>query len=388
MLRGVIRILTACLEDGQLIMLTPELKRSELRKWRESRSFYCPQCKKCVQMKVGDIVVPHFAHPKNSTCIASFSEGESPQHLSGKRLLYQLLEARTKDVILEPVLKEISQRPDLLVSTNEIQIPIEFQCSTIPISLLQKRTEGFQQIGMDPIWVLHTPEKLKNIPQGVSLLQISKFQEWFIKSSPPEGEVLLTLNPQTKTFHYFSNLLYIAGRRYIGIHHVLPVRFQTFPFARPRIPTDEEISAYLKLYHSIRKEALRRRILLNRRGINDPFLKSCYEMRILPSELPYWIGVPTNGNRAFREADYDWQMQFLYFSRRKGFLIREMGSMEIQQFVNSFTDPTMEKVFACQAYIEFLCQFGLDSCRLDSLFYENEMLQLISERFLANIERN
>lgn len=381
-------ILTACSKDGQLIVLTAERKRSELRMWRRTESFYCPQCREVVHLKVGDIVIPHFAHQKRSTCTQSFSEGESPQHLSGKRLLYQLLSVRTEEVVLEPVIREISQRPDLLIKVQNEQIPIEFQCSTIPLSLLQSRTEGFRRIGMEPVWILHTPEKLTNYPRGISVFQLSKFQEWFITASASVSGSLLTFNPTTKAFHYFSHLMHVAGQRYIGIHHILPIRFQHFPFVLPKTPEPADLRAYTALYRSIREEGLKQYILLNRKGVQNPFLRSCYELRVVPVELPQWIGVPTRMSEAFREADYEWQLRLIHFMRRGGWAARHIRHKEIERFVQQFSDPSEAKVGACREYINFLTQHKLDSQLNETEFDESLIMTLISARFLASEVQN
>ena len=45
-------------------------------------------------------------------------------------------------------------------------------------------------------------------------------------------------------------------------------------------------------YLSMRNQFLQSRILLNKRGVNDPFLRMCYELRVIPTNLPKWIGLP------------------------------------------------------------------------------------------------
>lgn len=376
-------ILTACTKEGKLIILTEDYRRTELREWRQTEKFYCPQCENIVHLKVGDVVIPHFAHQKRSTCTSTFAEGESPQHLSGKRLLYQLLSARADHVILEPVIREIAQRPDLLVTAQNVQIPIEFQCSTIPLSLLQLRTEGFRRIGMDPVWILHTPVKLINQPLGIGIVQLSKFQEWFIQKNPPEGNCLLTFNPQTKSFHYFSHLMHVTGQRYIGIHQTLPIRFQQFPFAQPKILEMAQLHAYVVHYNSLREKGLQQSILLNRKGVQNPFLKSCYELRVVPVELPKWIGIPTHKSDAFREADYDWQLRLIHFMRRGGMKPTHMRNRDIERFVQQFKNPTTLKVSACREYINFLNQHKLGSDVNETEYDENLIMKLISARFLA-----
>ncbi|MGG0669424.1 competence protein CoiA family protein [Lederbergia citrisecunda] len=377
-------ILTACSDEGRLIILSSEMERQELRRWRQTRSFYCPQCKGPVQLKVGDIVIPHFAHRKEAACSASFSEGESQQHLNGKRLLYQLLLNGKQKVELEPTLNKISQRPDLLIKTSKTKIPIEFQCSTIPISHLEERTGGYRKAGMEPIWILHTPAKLTNLAEGVGIFQFSKFQEWFITKTSPEDDVLLTFNPHNQTFHYFSSLLHVAGQRYIGMHRILPLHFQVFPFARPKAPTENEMRQYSNLYESLRQKELQNRILLNRKGIKDPFLRSCYEMKMLPTQLAPWIGVPIPGNWAFREADVEWQFRFIHFLKRNEIPFSDVATYSIERFVHGFNGNFTEKTLACEQYIHFLSQQSIDFASLKTDYTENVVLQLISERFLAN----
>lgn len=352
--------------------------------WRRTQSFYCPQCKDPVQLKVGDLVIPHFAHRKNAACSALFSEGESQPHLNGKRLLYQFLVNGKQDAELEPLLNRISQRPDLLVTTSKTKIPIEFQCSTIPISLLDERTDGYRSVGMEPIWILHTPAKFKYLPEGVGIYQFSKFQEWFIVSTPPEGNVLLTFNPHNQTFHYFSSLLHVAGQRYIGMHRILPLHFQIFPFARPKAPSVKDLRQYANWYETNRNKELQNRILLNRKGIKDPFLRSCYEMKMLPTQLPSWIGVPVSGNQAFREADVEWQFRLIHFLKRYEIPFCDVSRHSIESFVSGFSGSFTEKKLVCEHYIDLLNRFGIESVDQKTDFSENVILQIISERFLAN----
>jgi len=381
-------ILTAWSDEGRMIILSPELERRELREWRNNQSFYCPQCKGPVQLKVGDIVIPHFAHRRDTSCIASFSEGESQQHLNGKRLLYRFLTEGGQEVVLEPLLNKISQRPDLLVKLGKTKFPIEFQCSTIPISHLNERSDGYRRAGMEPIWILHTPAKFNNLPEGIGIFQFSKFQEWFIISTPPEGDVLFTFNPHTQTFHYFSSLLHVAGQRYIGMHRVLPLEFQIFPFARPKAPTENDVRQYGNLYVKQRQKDLQNRILLNRKGIKDPFLRSCYEMKMLPTQLPPWIGVPIVGNQSFREADVEWQFRLIHFLKRNSIPFSDVPSYVIERFIRGFDGNSNGQLEACERYLEFLSRFNIKFAEQKTDFSENEILQLISERFLANEERN
>ncbi|MEK4406632.1 competence protein CoiA family protein [Sporosarcina sp. FSL K6-6792] len=381
-------MLTAKTEEGKLVVLTPELERERLRKWRKLRSFFCPQCNFPVQLKVGDIIIPHFAHLKDSTCLTLFSEGESYSHLQGKQQLYAFFQKHAELVELEPFLRMLSQRPDILITTQSESLAVEFQCSTIPITDVEARSAGYRSIDMKPIWILHTPAKFSSLPVGVGTFDFSRFHESFLTHTSPEGYFLLTYNPQTERFHYFTSLIHVAGKRYIGIHRTLPLSMQIFPFARPKTPTEREIYRYVTLYLSIRNQFIQSRILLNKRGVNNPFLRMCYELRVIPTSLPKWIGVPVLFGESFREHDCEWQLAFLYYLRRKGISVRTISRSQVRKYVSRLEEPSEEKGKACIAYRDFLISVTVDSCQNRTVIDEEKIIQLISERLLAKRYEN
>ena len=61
-------------------------------------------------------------------------------------------------VNLEPYLKELSQRPDLLVTIDEEQFAVEFQCSTISHEKWQQRTMGYERNDIQAIWLFKLPK--------------------------------------------------------------------------------------------------------------------------------------------------------------------------------------------------------------------------------------
>ncbi len=341
-----------------------------------------------MQLKVGDIKIPHFAHEKDTACSANFAEGESKEHLQGKQQLYLFLQKRTGHVELEPFLRMLSQRPDLLVMTTSNTTPIEFQCSTIPVAEIESRSNGYRSMGMKPIWILHTPAKFSTLPQGVGVFYFSRFHESFFTHVHPEGYTILTYNPQKERFHYFSSLIHVAGKRYIGIHRSLSLAKQIFPFARPKTPTKEEITQYISIYVAMRNNFLQSRILLNRRGINDPFLKCCYELRMHPSNLPLWIGLPVAFNESFREHDCEWQLGLIYYMRCKGIRIRDLSENQIHAYVRRMENPSVGQERACMAYRDLLIAEGIESFHTVAAIDEMIIFNVLSERLLAKRYEN
>ncbi|MHC5268713.1 competence protein CoiA [Enterococcus sp. LJL98] len=106
---------------------------------------FCPGCTGEVIYKQGPSTMPHFAHRSRAEC-ASFSEGETLEHLKGKWLLHQ----SAPQSQLEAYLSDLKQRPDLLWG----KCAIEFQCSTLPIQRLVERTQNYWQHAYVPWWIL------------------------------------------------------------------------------------------------------------------------------------------------------------------------------------------------------------------------------------------
>ena len=111
--------------------------------------YSCPGCGGLVRYKSGKVLRSHFAHVTLRDC-TYFSENESTQHLSLKSSLYTWL-AKNERVELEKCLPKIGQVADLLVNNS---LALEVQCSSLPISRLQVRTEAYQQAGMAVLWLL------------------------------------------------------------------------------------------------------------------------------------------------------------------------------------------------------------------------------------------
>ncbi|HFI0137409.1 TPA: competence protein CoiA [Streptococcus suis] len=111
--------------------------------------YFCPGCGGLVRYKSGKVLRSHFAHVTLRDC-HYFSENESAQHLSLKSSLYSWLMEKEK-VELEKCLPQIGQIADLLVNDH---LAVEVQCSSLPISRLQVRTEAYQQAGMAVLWLL------------------------------------------------------------------------------------------------------------------------------------------------------------------------------------------------------------------------------------------
>lgn len=118
--------------------------------------YFCPGCGEKVFLKRGPYVTAHFSHYRKDQCV-SFSEGETLEHLKGKKILYYWFKSSGLSVELEPYLKELKQRPDLLIRKGERRFAVEFQCSPMKESDFIKRTQGYISQDIEVIWILGSP---------------------------------------------------------------------------------------------------------------------------------------------------------------------------------------------------------------------------------------
>lgn len=370
------------------MVLSRHLSLSSLRERRKTEAFFCPQCKQPVILKVGDVVIPHFAHRQHTTCRDSFSEGESPSHLLGKSQLYDWLSQHSDQVELEPYLQEIKQRPDLLVTWQGEEVPFEFQCSVIPVSKVVERNAGYSYMNMQPIWLLQTPQTYQSTRETILSIRLTRFQQFFIRNIQSRLQILLTYNPDREQFHYISHFVHLQGTSYAVRHLTLPLYHQTLPFQLPTVPEEDEIKRLSVQYISARRKHLRTVIQLNFRGIHHQFLRACYEMRVQPDKLPSWIGVPTDGQEAFTVPDCEWQGQLVAAGRRTGRMPHQLDSSFFHSFLKRFGDPDEKQLHACRSYINFLRNERIDIYRLDTNAGTDYVMPVLTGRFLAMHAKN
>ena len=135
----------------------------------KEQNYRCPSCKNPLILKQGKIVTTHFAHYPAKKCF-SFSEGESMDHIEGKKLLFRWLSSHYSTVELEAFLPQIQQRPDLYFENErKDKVCVEFQCSKLSSDEMLKRTLTYQHHNYSVWWILGPNSALKQ--DKISALQ-------------------------------------------------------------------------------------------------------------------------------------------------------------------------------------------------------------------------
>ena len=153
-------------------------------------TFFCPGCREAVFLKKGKLMQAHFAHYTQNNC-SVFSEGETEEHLSGKKLLYDWFKKQNIPCQLEAYLPELKQRPDLLIwPTSQHPVAIEFQCSSLSIEKMIERTEGYQKNGYEVIWITGCKFQLRK--------RLTPFQQLFLRYRQLLGLYYVSLNVEKR----------------------------------------------------------------------------------------------------------------------------------------------------------------------------------------------
>lgn len=115
--------------------------------------YQCPACHQRVVLHRGRVVPPYFAHQTLGDCAVA-TEGESSQHVLGKRQLATFFTAWGVPT-LEKILPTIDQRADCWLDRGDRQpVALEFQCSPIGRDQVAARTTGYQGMAVFPCWIL------------------------------------------------------------------------------------------------------------------------------------------------------------------------------------------------------------------------------------------
>ncbi|WKB35048.1 competence protein CoiA family protein [Terrilactibacillus sp. S3-3] len=176
-------MLVAKTGDGCLVsLISSNYSRSALISLKTKKRFFFVRsvCGRAVTLKMGSKRKWHFAHDPNQPCLLE-SEPESAAHLSGKEdLFFFWLESRGLKPELEFYLPQIKQRPDILLPRPLPGVAFEYQCSSIAADIWMKRTMGYIQAGIQPLWLIGSRRQRK---KGF-ISKLSGFEPLAIRSAP------------------------------------------------------------------------------------------------------------------------------------------------------------------------------------------------------------
>ena len=138
--------------------------QSEIRELVKSKKIVCPDCRKHLIFKSGEIKIPHFAH--FDFCSYPYHEHETDEHLIGKVLIKNLLNITypASEILVEERIEVTKQRPDVLIKHPDGSIWVfEMQCTNISGSEWWQRHKLYEKAGIKDFWILG--KSLDKIPE-------------------------------------------------------------------------------------------------------------------------------------------------------------------------------------------------------------------------------
>ncbi|HFI0237864.1 TPA: competence protein CoiA [Streptococcus suis] len=212
-------------------------------------SFTCPGCGGLVRYKSGKVLRSHFAHVTLRDC-SYFSENESAQHLSLKSSLYTWL-AKNEQVELEKSLPKIGQVADLLVNNS---LALEVQCSSLPISRLQLRTQTYRDSGYQVLWLLGKDlwlkERLTNLhKQFLSFSMNMGFHLWELDDEKKELRLRYLIHEDLRGKLHCLTKVFPFGQG--NLLDILRLPFAKQTLSSMTCPMDEDLPRYIaqQLYY-------------------------------------------------------------------------------------------------------------------------------------------
>lgn len=365
----MIPILVASTKQQRLFYLTEKYSREELQEIRLREQFFCPSCQAPVILKIGEINIPHFAH-KNRTFCDSFSEPESSLHLHGKLLLHHFFHRLHFKVELEAYLTEIRQRADLLV---EERYAIEFQCSTIPVSQLKERSNGYKQLHIHPVWIKGLKEPCR---EEIGVLRLKSYE---VAMQQNAGSVphLLLLHPPGNRFYYHSNLFYVSANRWVGKTRSLEASKQIFPFAVPKQLSKEEFKTVMGIFQHVKRQYIRNQLYPENR-VKNRFCRLCYELQVDVMNVSAAFGVPCMGAECLKQPAVFWQLQAVW-GWQKGISVEVL----IASGKLVLTDPQMA-IQATAVVTDYLALY--QSCK-DKTLKDSSFLDIVYDNYCKNVRK-
>lgn len=343
--------------------------KTERRTNTKKEEYICPCCQAPVFLKQGKLKQAHFAHYHQTTCQV-FSEGETEEHLLGKKLLFEWFVKQGVPCQLEAYLPGLKQRPDLLVWLNsKTPIVIEFQCSSLSSDRMIERTEGYQNNQYEVYWILGSKFKFTQ--------KLTSFQRLFMKKSKTYGYYLYSLDVYQQQLHLISNIHQKKVSQQVACEKTTFKSIGHFSdlFMKRAIETKMESPFYCRPQETLKKELLQSHLLLNRRRrYQEPemvaFQKYIYRHGHSLVSLPMEVYLPVENKVAIKKMPHFWKyilLEWLVQKELKTILTKQEIDNQIKRMIDKqqlvfFTMPLVtlnEQIESLLPFIEFLTTQGI-----------------------------
>ncbi|KAB8139102.1 hypothetical protein F9U64_01520 [Gracilibacillus oryzae] len=355
-------MLQALDNHGKVVTLY-SLNKERLAKLKVEGHFYCPVCKEKLLIRAGEKVIAHFAHHRKSSCPHG---GEGAYHEQGKLDLYKWFSDQGFRVKLEHYLAEIKQRPDLLVEIGSKTLAIEFQCASIPMSDVQRRTAKYRENGFVPIWILGANKLNRLTSQMIKISStdasyIHQFHEYF----PLSIYYYCSLQKQ---FIFFQDFYFFTQTKAYGSLSVMALDRATLKdfFTMRKLPSDQ----LLQTWREELKKWRNRPVPFHQKN-ETAWRQWLYLHQLNVQTLPYFVNLPIQTEFMAKSPPWVWQSR-LYLDlilKQKKFSFTDAHDILRNHFYPASDFPLIHSSFhPVREYFQMLERIGILKCYKQNIY--------------------
>lgn len=333
-------VLVANMAEDKPMSLAESYRLDELKALRARCHFHCPVCGRPVTLRLGKINKWHFAHNKAGSCTLE-SEPESPHHLKGKRSLFHWLQDQHSAPQLEHYLPKLHQRPDIYLPEPPLPKAIEYQCTTMPPSLFIKRTKGYHQAGIEPIWILGAG-RIKQKGMTFTLASMDTLAIRSIQNTAPQlfssSYVLATYCPEQNAFRQLTNLHTLSKNKFMGTLETTRLDNATLETLLHPPPNHPAILKSSWLFD----KKMKRLANYPHQSPTEKYVRTiCYNNHLVYSAFPSYVGLPHANNLLIETTPALWQAWLILT-----FIFQKHQSvLDIVNVTNAFQNMIDREIF-------------------------------------------
>ncbi|WP_010093591.1 competence protein CoiA [Ornithinibacillus scapharcae] len=293
-------MLQAKIKNGNSVALY-QYSREEIAWLRANEEFYCPICKGKLMIRAGVKTIAHFAHKRAVDCI-SHEGGEGEYHEKGKLQIFRWLASQGIKAEMEVYFPVIKQRTDILVTIGNKRIAMEYQCVRIPVQDILKRTNGYLQEGIQPIWIIGGNHFNR---LGRHQVKINQFLlQFFHRFNQESLPIMYFFDPQTTFFIKAANIFPVNQYKIYSNLKVKKLTEMNFLdlFTQNFMPQGELMEVFRKAKYKFRMHHPQRTY-----GNERKWYSWLYSMGTHREFLPSIIFLPVASQYQMNTAPWDWQ---------------------------------------------------------------------------------
>ncbi|MCO7174515.1 competence protein CoiA [Sporolactobacillus kofuensis] len=301
-------LIAATKDEIRISLLDTNQSKQELVRLRRSNGFICPICRAPVMLKMGTKRHWHFAHLPHQGCHIE-GEPETPTHLSGKEDLFRWCQDAGRSPKLEHYLCHLQQRPDIYLPGIE-PVAIEYQCSLIPEDLFVKRSYGYLNDGITPVWVIganrfHKRRRTLKL-SGFSALSIRQSRLFLGQHPFASPYYVCFYDSVSKYFLLATQLFPISKTRFISQENMIN-RSQIMPFQLTAPAERFSSKTFKEVWLATKRQW---RLSPPTRLSNEEYAlrNQVYQHRKQFSCVPGYVGLPLASAIYFLNSPFLWQM--------------------------------------------------------------------------------